>query len=229
MTARELAEKIETLDKQAPDGPIRYDVEGCSLDAHNDAVCMFHSAVEHERAIALVSLRNLAPDIVVSLRAQADEIKRLAEGIMLCIDASWRPNEARDWGRPELILGEYVGKLHDEIDALNLKAVPSDRGPDGAPGSPCLAAYLELRDEIARLKAEAIVQGSHKLDEAAKVALRRETIKAAWVRITGSRGWLSGVDYHDGRCACALLFKPNPLIFCTCGADDFRRLMEGDE
>ncbi len=190
MTHRELADKIETLDKQAPDGPIRYDEEGCSLDAHNDAVCMFHSAVEHERAIALVSLRNLAPDIVVALRAQADEIKRLAEGIILCIDASWRPNEARDWGRPELILSEYIGELYDEIHAL---------------------------------RAEAIVRGSHKLDEAVKVAQRREAIKAAWKRINDERGWLERARQHDSRCR-ALFNTQNP--HCTCGADAFRKLME---
>ncbi len=181
MTHRELAERIEVLDKQAPDGPIRYDEEGFFLDAHNDAVCMFHSSVEHERAIALVSLRNLAPDIVAALRSQADEIDRLQ-------------GESR----------------HREMEGL-LALLPERKA---------------LRDEIDALKAEAIVQGSHKLDEAVKVAKRREAIKAAWVRITGSRGWLSGVDYHEGRCARALLFKPNPLIFCTCGADDFRKLME---
>ena len=43
--------------------------------------------------------------------------KAVCEGIMMAIDSSWRPNEARDWGRPELILGEYVGDLRDELAA----------------------------------------------------------------------------------------------------------------
>ena len=43
--------------------------------------------------------------------------KAVCEGIMMSIDSSWRPNEARDWGRPELILGEYVGDLRNELAA----------------------------------------------------------------------------------------------------------------
>ena len=43
--------------------------------------------------------------------------KAVCEGIMMAIDSSWRPNEARDWGRPELILSEYVGDLRNELAA----------------------------------------------------------------------------------------------------------------
>ena len=110
----------------------------------------------------------------------------------------------------------------------------------------------EQADEIARLKAEAIVAGSIKLDVAVKTALERERLgaeidalrseailramqiknlmaeiqrlKAAWVRITDGRGWLGCVEAHDMRCPMASV--PPVEEVCTCGADDFRRLME---
>ena len=85
------------------------------------------------------------------------------------------------------------------------------------------AAAASLRAEIDALKAAAIVAGSLKLDEACKVATRREAIKAAWGWISGRGGWLSCVGEHDGRCDYERGVMDNR---CTCGADDFRRLME---
>jgi hypothetical protein len=40
-----------------------------------------------------------------------EENKRLAEGIMCCVDTGWRPNSARDWSRPELVLAEYISDI----------------------------------------------------------------------------------------------------------------------
>lgn len=45
-----------------------------------------------------------------------DAEKRMAEGIMQCVDAGWRPNDAKDWSRPELILAEYVNSLQRQVE-----------------------------------------------------------------------------------------------------------------
>lgn len=58
-------------------------------------------------------------EVAVSNLARAEhaeaETKRLADGIMRCVDAGWRPHEARNWSRPELVLAEYVGELRARI------------------------------------------------------------------------------------------------------------------
>lgn len=80
-------------------------------------------------------------------------------------------------------------------------------------------------DEIAALKAAAIVQGNIKLAEWAKWETRREAVKAAWKRITSSQGWLSCVEHHDMRCPANGIHYPE--CGCRCGADAYRKLMDG--
>jgi hypothetical protein len=82
--------------------------------------------VAANRGAPAMALRRMAAWMVVGPSGQAvlnqaaaeldrlrEENRRLVEGIMRCVDAGWRPNAARDWTRPELILAEYISDLRE--------------------------------------------------------------------------------------------------------------------
>lgn len=60
--------------------------------------------------------RDILNQAASELDRLSEENKRLAEGIMRCVDAGWRPNAARDWTRPELILAEYISDIRDDAE-----------------------------------------------------------------------------------------------------------------
>ncbi len=134
------------------------------------------------------------------------------------------------------LIGATLRSQADEIDALKAAAIVAGnlKLDEWAKLETQLCSRAQqvknLMVEVDRLKDvvrhaeywEAV--RTEERDAAVKVANEREAIKAAWLRITGSQGWLSCAYFHDCRCPKSL---PKTCdLTCACGADDFRRLME---
>ena len=166
-----------------------------------------------DRAWENVSLVQL----VAERRKLRERVGHLEELLKLAADA------ANGWKILHEESQERVAKLEDLLNAYKNALCERAPGFDAETLRLLADTLLAQAAEIDALKAAAIVQGSIKLDEAVKQAKRREAIKAAWDRVTRSRGWLSCLHKHNSRCQSNGIHH---LDGCTCGADDFRRLME---
>jgi hypothetical protein len=80
----------------------------------------------------------------------SDALRRLSEDVMRCIDASWKPGYARDYGNLGPILAEYIDDLRKSAIPAAFNA-PAGWHPDepDAPPPASAASFEAIRDAIA--------------------------------------------------------------------------------
>lgn len=103
----------------------------------------------------------------------------MAEGIMQCIDASWRENQAQDWTRPELVLQEYVDDIRAQLAAMTERAEQAERERDEA-----RVLYDQVQDDLSRIEddadmVDAALQTAEHAEDSEQAAMRdNDTLRA---------------------------------------------------
>jgi hypothetical protein len=87
---------------------------------------------------------------LLSATPASDALRRLSEDVMRCIDASWKPGYARDYGNLGPILAEYIDDLRKSAIPAAFNA-PAGWHPDepDAPPPASAASFEAIRDAIA--------------------------------------------------------------------------------
>jgi hypothetical protein len=99
------------------------------------------------------TFNKLCDQAVRSLRSAtpaSEALRRLSEDVMRCIDASWKPGHARDYGNLGPILAEYIDDLRKSAIPAAFNA-PAGWHPDepDAPPPASAASFEAIRDAIA--------------------------------------------------------------------------------